>query len=73
MAGLVPAIHVFTQAGRHEDVDARHKAGHDGSNEQYDAEKTIREAGRPPYPWPLARNTTGSVKLRPSSATNGGG
>jgi len=27
MAGLVPAIHVFL---RSEDVDARHKAGHDG-------------------------------------------
>jgi hypothetical protein len=26
MAGLVPAIHVFT---RGKDVDARHKAGHD--------------------------------------------
>jgi hypothetical protein len=26
MAGLVPAIHVFT---RLQDVDARHKAGHD--------------------------------------------
>ena len=29
MAGLVPAIHVFT-VSKHEDVDARHKAGHDG-------------------------------------------
>jgi hypothetical protein len=28
MAGLVPAIHVFLP-GRAEDVDARHKAGHD--------------------------------------------
>jgi hypothetical protein len=28
MAGLVPAIHVFT-ASRKQDVDARHKAGHD--------------------------------------------
>jgi hypothetical protein len=28
MAGLVPAIHVFI-AGETEDVDARHKAGHD--------------------------------------------
>jgi hypothetical protein len=27
MAGLVPAIHVLT--GKKEDVDARHKAGHD--------------------------------------------
>jgi hypothetical protein len=26
MAGLVPAIHVFT---RKQDVDARHNAGHD--------------------------------------------
>ena len=29
MAGLVPAIHVFLRCGT--DVDARHKAGHDGS------------------------------------------
>jgi hypothetical protein len=29
MAGLVPAIHVFGLAGD-KDVDARHKAGHDG-------------------------------------------
>jgi hypothetical protein len=28
MAGLVPAIHVFS-CGHKEDVDARHKAGHD--------------------------------------------
>jgi len=32
MAGLVPAIHVFLFIGAivKEDVDARHKAGHDG-------------------------------------------
>jgi hypothetical protein len=29
MAGLVPAIHVFL-AEPPQDVDARHKAGHDG-------------------------------------------
>jgi hypothetical protein len=28
MAGLVPAIHVLNE--KKEDVDARHKAGHDG-------------------------------------------
>jgi hypothetical protein len=28
MAGLVPAIHVF-DVERNQDVDARHKAGHD--------------------------------------------
>jgi hypothetical protein len=28
MAGLVPAIHVFSLEKK--DVDARHKAGHDG-------------------------------------------
>jgi hypothetical protein len=28
MAGLVPAIHVFARR-EFEDVDARHKAGHD--------------------------------------------
>jgi hypothetical protein len=30
MAGLVPAIHVFRLFDVPEDVDARHKAGHDG-------------------------------------------
>jgi hypothetical protein len=30
MAGLVPAIHALLSA--HEDVDARHKAGHDGKS-----------------------------------------
>ena len=32
MAGLVPAIHVFGLLM--EDVDARHKAGHDGDRRQ---------------------------------------
>jgi hypothetical protein len=32
MAGLVPAIHVFLVALRKKDVDARHKAGHDESD-----------------------------------------
>jgi hypothetical protein len=32
MAGLVPAIHVFLSSSAPKlDVDARHKAGHDGS------------------------------------------
>jgi len=32
MAGLVPAIHAFIKnPSRKEDVDARHKAGHDES------------------------------------------
>jgi hypothetical protein len=30
MAGLVPAIYVFIPNERKKDVDARHKAGHDG-------------------------------------------
>jgi hypothetical protein len=30
MAGLVPAIHVLLNAK--EDLDARHKAGHDGAD-----------------------------------------
>ena len=29
MAGLVPAIHAFLLYARKQDVDARHKAGHD--------------------------------------------
>ena len=29
MAGLVPAIHVFSLRSASKDVDARHKAGHD--------------------------------------------
>jgi hypothetical protein len=32
MAGLVPAIHVFLSDPK-EDVDARHKAGHDDRGE----------------------------------------
>jgi hypothetical protein len=32
MAGLVPAIHVL-EASKKQDVDARHKAGHDESVE----------------------------------------
>jgi hypothetical protein len=31
MAGLLPAIHVFLDASK-QDVDARHKAGHDGGD-----------------------------------------
>jgi|APThiThiocy_ev2_2_1041544.scaffolds.fasta_scaffold00864_2 hypothetical protein len=34
MAGLVPAIHVFELAV-FQDVDARHKAGHDGFDQTY--------------------------------------
>jgi hypothetical protein len=30
MAGLVPAIHVLLARHEKKDVDARHKAGHDG-------------------------------------------
>jgi hypothetical protein len=30
MVGLVPTIHVFATSWPGEDVDARHKAGHDG-------------------------------------------
>jgi hypothetical protein len=33
MAGLVPAIHVFLRKDK-KDVDARHKAGHDGRERQ---------------------------------------
>jgi hypothetical protein len=32
MAGLVPAIHVLLATRNKKDVDARHKAGHDGIN-----------------------------------------
>jgi hypothetical protein len=34
MAGLVPAIHALFSARFKEDVDARHKAGHDGNEMQ---------------------------------------
>jgi hypothetical protein len=34
MAGLVPAIHVLFLPTLKEDVDARHKAGHDGNEMQ---------------------------------------
>jgi hypothetical protein len=46
MAGLVPAIHVFTALMAYEGVDARHEAGHDElkwfSNHE---NKTPRESG----------------------------
>jgi hypothetical protein len=32
MAGLVPAIHVFRSDSHRKNVDARHKAGHDGAS-----------------------------------------
>jgi hypothetical protein len=32
MAGLVPAIHVFRSDLHRKNVDARHKAGHDGAS-----------------------------------------
>jgi hypothetical protein len=32
MAGLVPAIHFLLSLSSKKDVDARHKAGHDGLN-----------------------------------------
>jgi hypothetical protein len=38
MAGLVPAIHVLLAARNKKDVDARHKAGHDGC--------CLRESGK---------------------------
>jgi hypothetical protein len=43
MAGLVPAIHVFRVAMllRPEDIDARHKAGHD-ENSFESAQRAIR-------------------------------
>jgi seryl-tRNA synthetase len=41
MAGLVPAIHVF--AGVEQDVDARHKAGHDGLGKLMHDIKFIRD------------------------------
>jgi hypothetical protein len=33
MAGLVPAIHAFESASLSKNVDARHKAGHDGADQ----------------------------------------
>jgi hypothetical protein len=33
MAGLVPAIHVFETCLHFQDVDARHKAGHDAESQ----------------------------------------
>jgi hypothetical protein len=38
MAGLVPAIHVFLAYGA-KDVDARHKAGHDGEYTSQDDDR----------------------------------
>ena len=41
MAGLVPAIHVFASVGQ--DVDARHKSGHDAVNMLMHDIRFIRE------------------------------
>jgi hypothetical protein len=43
MAGLVPAIHVLLAARNKEDVDARHKAGHDDG--EAGAEKMFYRGG----------------------------
>jgi hypothetical protein len=46
MAGLVPAIYVFV-AQKKEDVDARHKAGHDGEIRicDYNPKYALRTSG----------------------------
>jgi hypothetical protein len=50
MAGLVPAIHVLFRMRGTKDVDARHKAGHDGEGKNVDARdigaKTLRRLAR---------------------------
>jgi hypothetical protein len=43
MAGLDPAIHVFLRCGK-EDVDARHKAGHDDGVCRYETMQFARKA-----------------------------
>ena len=40
MAGLVPAIHVFL-VDKREDVDARHKAGHDDNNSEHSLRNSL--------------------------------
>jgi len=40
MAGPVPAIHVFAR-GKNQDVDARHKAGHDERGVRDRVEKQV--------------------------------
>ena len=53
MAGLVPAIHASTQSTR-QDVDARHKAGHDESRgrllDEFDAGTLLERFGIPRAP-----------------------
>src|SRR5712691_2605608 len=44
MAGPVPAIHVLTR--RTKDVDARHKAGHDGGETSIGNSRTLAERRR---------------------------
>ena len=55
MAGLVPAIHVFTTSRRKRDVDARHNAGHDGvcwkSHRSNSAIKLDVSQRLPPMAW----------------------
>jgi hypothetical protein len=43
MAGLDPAIHVFVTVERKQDVDARHKAGHDDVKNRLSAHQTFKQ------------------------------
>jgi hypothetical protein len=58
MAGLVPAIHVFLCGNN--DVDARHKAGHD---EETDQVVVLEPLTATPHIWPY-RTGSGTVPIR---------
>jgi hypothetical protein len=45
MAGLVPAIHIFDIRSK-KDVDARHKAGHDGAHSHRLADHQVQSFDR---------------------------
>ena len=46
MAGLDPATRVFGE-GKEEDVDARHKAGHDGDREVWEFSRPVNSGEKP--------------------------
>jgi hypothetical protein len=64
MAGLVPAIHALFFG---QDVDARHKAGHDGESLTAFALHLSPRAGRGKKRYPLARSTA-SIDTRDQGA-----
>src|SRR5438132_1299323 len=65
MAGLVPAIHVSFRNVLKQDVDARHKAGHDGQKL-----RAVHPKYAPPLTWmfcPVMKLAPGPHRKRPAT------